>query len=51
MKEEEVQCPFCKDFGFDLKGLKMHINNNWCPEWDKVDDDELDAEEEETAHR
>jgi hypothetical protein len=26
-------CPFCKEADFDLIGLRMHLNNNWCPKF------------------
>ena len=27
---EDVTCPFCKDTGFDLAGLKQHLAVGWC---------------------
>jgi len=32
---QDVDCPFCKDIGFDLVGLKNHLNRGHC---DKFND-------------
>jgi len=32
---ENIQCPFCKEKGFDLIGLKHHLFNN-CEVFDKT---------------
>jgi hypothetical protein len=32
----EVECPFCKDKGMDLVGLKHHILTGYCEGYEKT---------------
>jgi len=32
----DVECPFCKETGFDLIGLKIHYIRFWCDEYNKT---------------
>ncbi len=34
--DEHVLCPFCKEPGFDLPGLKDHLSN-YCDEYNKTE--------------
>jgi hypothetical protein len=34
--EMDVACPFCGEPGFDLIGLKLHLLNQWCDEFNEV---------------
>ncbi|WP_147018418.1 hypothetical protein [Methylorubrum extorquens] len=31
-------CPFCGEDGFDLYGLKTHINMGWCEPFEAISD-------------
>lgn len=31
--EPDVICPFCKEGGFDLMGLKHHFNSGYCAKY------------------
>lgn len=31
-----IECPFCKDSGFDLIGLKAHFENGFCDEYEHI---------------
>ena len=31
-----IECPFCKDSGFDLIGLKAHFENGFCAEYTHI---------------
>jgi len=31
--DSSVKCPFCGEEDFDLVGLKMHLENGWCEEY------------------
>jgi hypothetical protein len=33
---EEVYCPFCKERDFDLVGLKIHLTNGHCEEFNSL---------------
>ena len=45
MSDENIICPFCKDDGFDLVGLKHHLNIGWCEVYNNTLTDEEDDEE------
>ena len=32
-----ITCPFCNEGDFDLVGLKLHIANNFCEEYNNLD--------------
>lgn len=32
----EIECPFCKDKGMDLVGLKHHILTGYCEGYEKT---------------
>lgn len=34
----QVLCPFCKEFGFDLIGLKSHLLNGDCDVFNNTED-------------
>jgi hypothetical protein len=34
---DDVQCPFCKEKGFDLPGLKRHFVSGWCPVYEQTE--------------
>ena len=33
----DVSCPFCKEEGFDLIGLKSHIAHGDCEKYNEID--------------
>lgn len=35
--DNDVTCPFCKDDGFDLAGLKNHLEHGDCEIFNKTD--------------
>jgi len=35
--DKEIICPFCGDSGYDLLGLKIHIEGKWCESYNKID--------------
>lgn len=37
---EDVCCPFCKETGFDLIGLKIHIERGWCEVYNEIEEPE-----------
>lgn len=37
----EVACPFCGDNGFDLIGLKHHLDAGWCDAYNAIDISQL----------
>lgn len=32
-----VLCPFCRDTGFDLSGLKLHLVAGWCDAYEATE--------------
>lgn len=36
-KEEDVTCPFCKEEGFDLGGLKTHLEHGDCDKYNEAE--------------
>lgn len=32
-----IECPFCKEDGFDLKGLKAHLSKGQCDAYNDID--------------
>ena len=36
-REEDVVCPFCKESGFDLAGLKGHLERGLCEIYNAID--------------
>lgn len=32
----DVSCPFCGETGFDLVGLKSHLVNGDCAQWNET---------------
>ena len=35
-KSKYVSCPFCHEDDFDLEGLKNHLLNGWCNEFNEI---------------
>ena len=35
--DELLCCPFCGEDDFDKEGLKGHIENGWCEEYNKTE--------------
>lgn len=35
--DDLLKCPFCWDGGFDLLGLKLHLENGWCERYEELD--------------
>ena len=33
---QDIRCPFCDEDDFDLVGLKHHLTQNYCAEYDKI---------------
>lgn len=36
MEEKLISCPFCKEDDFDLIGLKGHLINGYCEEFNVI---------------
>ena len=36
-EDDLLKCPFCWDSGFDLLGLKLHLENGWCERYEELD--------------
>lgn len=36
-RDLEVNCPFCGERDFDLIGLKYHLENGYCDEYEEID--------------
>jgi len=37
MEEKFISCPFCKEDDFDLEGLKGHLLNGYCEEFNVIE--------------
>ena len=35
--DDLISCPFCKEHGFDMVGLKHHIMNGWCESYEDLE--------------
>lgn len=36
VSQVDITCPFCGEDDFDLFGLKLHLLNNWCDDFNNL---------------